>query len=316
MSSEFERIAQLSALFARPSASVAIGIGDDCAVLRPPAVPEVWTIDAAVAGVHFDLALMPLPDVAYRAFMAAASDVAAMGGRAVAALSALVLPSDFSDEQLAQLGGGLARAADACDCAIVGGNLARGALLSLTTSVLGACAERVITRDGARAGDGVFVTGTLGGAALGLLALQRGLGDDARFVPSVARFLAPRARLDLAATLSRVATAAIDVSDGLLQDLSHVCRASGVGARIERDALPLLPGFSEAASALGLDGHALALGGGEDYELLFTAPESSVPSALATRIGTVTDTHDTVLVLDAHGVPIEVRGGFDHFAPR
>ncbi|MDB4988411.1 MAG: thiamine-phosphate kinase [Myxococcaceae bacterium] len=271
-------------------------------------------MDAAVEGVHFARAFMELEDIAYRAFMAAASDIAAMGGRATAALSALALPHSFSDEELRRLVSGLARAADECACPIVGGNLTRASELSLTTTVLGECPARVLSRAGAQLGDGIFVTGTVGGAALGLRLLQRGMPSERTFEPIIQRFLAPRARLDVALALAEVAHAAIDISDGLFQDLTHLCRASGVGAQLEAVALPLLEAFAEAASSIWLDPTALALEGGEDYEILFTAPHSSVPSGMAQRVGTVVDVSQGVQVFDRKGRPIATGNGFDHFA--
>jgi thiamine-monophosphate kinase len=298
---EFARIAQIEALLKRASNHVLVGIGDDCAVLAPSVHPRVWTVDAAVEDVHFARSIMSLEDVGYRAFMAAASDVAAMGGSAVAALSSLILPVAFDDQELHQLVVGLARAADACACPIVGGNLARGRQLSLTTSVLGECAGRVITRHGARVGDHIYVTGTLGGSALGLHALLAGRRECAD------KYLAPRARLDLAAALAGVATAAIDISDGTLQDLGHLCAASRVGARVEAALLPLES--PELARACGLDSVSLALEGGDDYELLFT---SSEPVPWATRIGTIVE--GALQVLDLDGNARTASRGFDHFA--
>jgi thiamine-monophosphate kinase len=314
MSSEFARIAQIEAILRRESREVSLSIGDDCAVLAGSERPRVWTVDAAVEGVHFSRDYMALKDIAYRAFMAAASDVAAMGGRCVAALSALILPIAFSDAELSELVSGLASAADDCGCPIVGGNLARGGELSLTTSVLGECTSQVITRSGARVGDGLFVTGTLGGAALGFRALSSGRAQDAMFTREIAQFLRPRARLDCALELARHAHSAIDLSDGLMQDLEHLCRASHVGARVEASALPLLEGFADAARALSLDPIALALDGGEDYQILFSAPRTQVPDELARWIGTITEEADGLHVLDAHGHERERGRGFDHFA--
>jgi thiamine-monophosphate kinase len=314
VSSEFTRISHIEALLRRDSAAVTLGIGDDCAVLAPSALSRVWTVDAAIEGVHFARTFVELEDIAYRAFMAAASDIAAMGGRAVAALSALALPSSFSDPELSRLVRGLARAADECACPIVGGNLTRASELSLTTSVLGECPARVLSRAGARVGDGVFITGTLGGAALGLRLLQRGLPSERTFEPIIQRFLAPRARLDVSLALAELAHAAIDVSDGLVQDLTHLCRASHVGARIDSAALPLPAEFDEAARSIWLDPRALALEGGEDYEILFTAPPASVPPGLARCIGAITDAQLGVVVVDGQGKPVPLGQGFDHFA--
>jgi thiamine-monophosphate kinase len=307
VSSEFERIGLIEAILTRPSGNVAVGIGDDCAVLHPSPYPRVWTVDTAVEGVHFARSLMGLEQAAYRAFMAAASDLAAMGARPVGALSALTLPAMFPDAELEQLARGFARAADLCGCPVIGGNLARADVLTLTTTVLGECA-RPLLRTGARAGDGLYVSGTVGGAALGLRALQAGVvaPDDI-----VARFREPRARLDIAELVAELASAAIDISDGLAQDLGHLCRASGVGARVDAARLPLAPGALELAHTLGCDAVDCALTGGEDYELLFTAG-GPVDPALATRIGTLTEER-TLLLVEAHGVR-PLLGGFDHFA--
>jgi thiamine-monophosphate kinase len=299
---EFTRIAEIEALLKRASNDVLVGIGDDCAVLAPSPHPRVWTVDAAVEGVHFTRTIMTLEDIGYRAFMAAASDIAAMGGRAVAAVSALILPTSLSDDELRQLVSGLARASDACACPIIGGNLARGSELSLTTSVFGECASKVITRDGARVGDHVYVTGTLGGSALGLHALIAGRRECAE------KYLAPRARLDLAAKLAEVASAAIDISDGTLQDLGHLCTASGVGAHVDVALLPLES--AELARGLGLDPVSLALEGGDDYELLFTSAHELV---WATRIGTIVE-GTGAQVLESDGHAHRTSRGFDHFS--
>lgn len=289
-----------------------LGIGDDCAVLAPTAVTQVWTIDAAVENVHFSRAFMSFEQIAYRAFMAAASDIAAMGGRAVAALSALSLPRDFSDEELDELLAGIGAAADRLQVVVAGGNLARAEELTLTTTVLGECPAKVLRRDAGRVGDGVFVTGTLGGAALGLSALQARESETGPYAASMERFLRPLARLDLAPRVAKLASCAIDVSDGLLQDLTHVCTASRVGATLFSASFPKLPDFDALALQRGHPPNALVLGGGEDYELLFTATPGTVPEELATQIGVVTVDRG-VRVLDADGAPLPTVPGFDHF---
>ena len=175
MATEFDRIARLSQAFrSAPNDRVALGIGDDAAVLNSNARPTVWTIDSAVEGVHFSRTFMGLADIGYRAFMAAASDVAAMGGRAVGALCAWVLPADLSEADFDELSSGVARAAELCNCPVIGGNLARGSELSLTTTVLGESPGPLALRSGARPGDALFVSGPVGAAALGLSALRAG----------------------------------------------------------------------------------------------------------------------------------------------
>jgi thiamine-monophosphate kinase len=312
VSTEHERIARIHELLARPSQHVLLGIGDDCAALAPSALPQIATVDAAIEGVHFSRAFMREDEIGYRALMAAASDVAAMGGTARAALCALALPAALDEAAFEGLLRGLAEAADALGFPIIGGNLARASEISLTTTILGECPGRTIARQGARPGDALYVTGSVGGAALGLAALRADSSRPPRFAPAVARFLRPRARLELAAELARCASAAIDVSDGLAQDLAHLCRASGVSARLELARVPRLPEFEPLARELGLDGEQLLLSGGEDYELLFSARPEDVPSGFATQIGAI-ETGAGVRVLGPDGGLRTGSAGFDHF---
>jgi thiamine-monophosphate kinase len=312
VNSEHERIARIRELLARPGPDVLLGIGDDCAALAASPFPQICSVDAAIEGIHFSRAFMREDEIGYRALMAAASDIAAMGGSARAALCALALPAAFEEPGFEALLGGLAAAADALGFPVVGGNLARASELSLTITVLGECRGKLLTRHGARVGDGIFLTGSVGGAALGLAALRGDSARAPRFAPSVACFLRPRARLDLAVELARFATAAIDVSDGLFQDLAQLCGASQVGACVELARVPSLPDFAPRARELGLDPDQLMLGGGEDYELLFSAPPGAVPGALATQIGSI-ERGSGVRVLGADGAELAQVLGFDHF---
>lgn len=311
MSTEHQRIEHIRALFERPNASISLGIGDDCAVLAPSPNARVWTVDAAIEDVHFSRTFMSLGECAYRAFMAATSDIAAMGASASAALCALAFPATMSDSELEALLQGLAQASDALLVPIVGGNLARARELSITTTVLGEC-RRAVSRSGAQTGEGVFVTGRIGGASLGLAALQHGERREGRFGAAIRSFLRPRARLELSASLAEHASAAIDISDGLAQDLAHLCRASGLAATIELDRVPRLPDFAALAHALNESPARLLLGGGEDYEILFTAPPECVPKGLGTQIG-FTRPGDDVRFLDASGADVSPPSGFDHF---
>jgi thiamine-monophosphate kinase len=311
VSTEHQRIARIRALFSRPNPAISLDIGDDCAVLAPNASSRVWTIDAAIEHVHFSRAFMREAQIGYRSFMAAASDIAAMGATGSAALCALAFPREFDDVALDALVAGIAEASDALALPVIGGNLARATELSITTSVVGTC-ERPVTRAGAAPGDGIFVSGTVGGAALGLAALRGKMRHDARFTEACARFLRPRARLDLSPLLTAHASAALDISDGLAQDLGHLCEASGVGAELELGRVPRIAQFDLLARSLELDPTTLILSGGEDYELLFTAPNDGVPAALGTRIGTILASPG-LRVLDGQGVSLAVPDGFDHF---
>jgi thiamine-monophosphate kinase len=261
--------------------------------------------------VHFRRDLLALPDIGYRAFVAALSDLAAMGARPRAAMLSLILPQALSDAELYALIDGVAEAQRAYACPVVGGNLARGGELSITTSVIGDGAQSPLTRGGAQSGDALFVTGKLGGAALGLALLLAGKSELAPH--SVSRWRRPTARVNEGEALCGVASAAIDLSDGLLQDLGHLCEASGVGCELELAKLPLADELSGAAPALGIDGSMLALSGGEDYELLFTLPKGRA-SNMGVQIGTMVPTAG-VRLRDAAGRELDPPSqvGFDHF---
>jgi thiamine-monophosphate kinase len=316
MASELERIARLRAIYGTPPPEVLLGIGDDAAILAPDLV---LSVDSAVEHVHVCRAWIgrgaTWSDVGRRAALAALSDLAAMGARPRAMLSALVLPPDLDDDALEALARGIAEAASAVGAPVVGGNLSRGRELVITTTVVGAAGARTLCRAGAQPGDGIWVTGPLGAASLGLAALEAGLADDPDVAPFVARFFAPVPRHGVAESALSVARAAIDVSDGLVRDLGHVCRASGVGAVIDAPSLPLAPGHVALAKRLGRDPLALALGGGEDYELVFAAPDVPRMRELATRIGTFVAGPPEVSVRGEGGIPIALAAtGYDHFA--
>jgi len=320
MSSERDRIELLrNALGGQLPQGVLLGIGDDAAAITPPAEALVWTVDAAVEGVHFRRDLLTLEDVGYRATMAAASDLAAMGAAPIGLLAALVLPAWVSDADLEALARGQREAADALGTAVIGGNLSRGTELSITTTALGTAA-RPLTRAGARPGDGIWMAGPVGLAALGLAALSRDEGPAAaeKGPPAVAAAVAawrrPLARLADGRRASGRARAAIDVSDGLARDVGHVARASGVRAVL--DAARLVGDeLREAAAALGRDPLALALYGGEDYALVATLPEGQALEGF-TRIGAVEPLSAgpcVALAGEDGSITALVELGFDHF---
>lgn len=312
---EFARIAAIQRRLAREREDVLIGIGDDAAVLAGSGASQVLTVDVAIDGVHFRRDWASWREIGHRAFVCAASDVAAMGGSGRASLLALILPRDFSDEDLAELTDGVAEGADECGAPVVGGNLGAGGELSITTTVIGQLAGAPLTRSGARVGDGVYVTGSIGGAGLGVALLERGYGGDDRASPFVSRWRRPVAQFVVGQRLVGVATACVDVSDGLLQDLGHICAASGVGARLYERELPLPPGFRALAEELGLDPIELALTAGDDYELVFTAPASIAVKGIATRIGEVRPAEDDIRVVDEDGrARTWTRRGYRHFS--
>ncbi len=279
---------------------VSVGPGDDCAVLDLPAGRLCVSTDTLVEGVHFPVGA-PGEVVAHRVFVATVSDVAAMAARPVGLTLALTMP-DADETFLQGYSDRLKALTQAYRTPLVGGNVARGPL-SVTGQVIGlASSAGPLLRTGARVGDGVFVTGSPGAAALGLAAALEALDVDAAVQ---APYLFPVARVAEALAAREVLHAGIDVTDGLLADLGHVCKASGVGARLEAGALPLSPGVTLQ--------HALA--GGDDYELCVTAAaDARLDEAIWTRIGAIVPAADGVACVDASGTPIPGNStGYRHF---
>jgi len=313
---EFERIAEIRRrLRAGPAPRLRVDIGDDAAVLEAFSGAVVLSVDSAVEGVHFDLRWLSFADVGYRAFAAALSDLAAMGARPRAALVALIAPADFEDAALYAIADGIAEAQEAFGAQVAGGNLARGSELSLSTTVIGEVDGAALTRAGARVGERLYVGGRLGAAALGRELLAAGSeATSPERAAAVAHWRRPKARLEQGRALAGVASCCIDISDGLLQDLSHLAEASGLGFAVELEALPLAAGLAREAAALGLDPLELALSGGEDYELLFCGPEG-LPFDWARPIGRV-EVEPGLRLVDAGGrlrAP-PARRGYRHFA--
>ena len=316
MGSEFDFI-RATRSRARTIGQAVVGIGDDCAVWRPaPGHDQLVSTDLLLEGVHFDLAYCPLPDLGHKAMAVNLSDIAAMGG--VPRYAVVGLASEGDPEGFRPLMDGLLAEADAHGVQLAGGDTCRSAGgLVLSVTIFGELPEgSAVTRSGARPGDGIYVTGTLGDSAAGLVLLQAG---ESPSHPLAVRHLRPTARLAEGRALREagIPSAMIDVSDGLLADLGHILEESGVGAEVALERVPL----SEALRARGGGGAEMALSGGEDYELVFTvpAPEASRLAALnaagpVTRIGTIRPAPGLILTRDGHEVPLP-KAGFDHFAP-
>jgi len=326
--SERALIGALNRRFGPPPPGVILGIGDDCAALALEG-PDylLWTVDTLVEGVHFDLAFTSLEQLGWKALAVNLSDIAAMGGEPRYALLSLGWPPRRDRSQALSLADGLARAAREFGAAIIGGDTVASPVgLTLTVTLTGVVpAGQMVRRSGARPGDLVYVTGVLGEAAAGLEVLKRGLALDRDLREAlVEAHLAPRPQLKAGRLLARegLATAMIDVSDGVATDLSHLCQASSVGARIEAAAVPVSPRLKAAAPRLGLDPLRLALTGGEDYQLLFTSPPQAAPSlALAfsraglappRALGEITAAPGVLLVTAAGEQDISWQG-YDHF---
>ncbi len=351
---EFELIARLTAgLATRPD--VVLGVGDDAALLAlDPASPWLLaaTVDAQVEGHHFVRGVATPEDIGHKALAVNLSDLAAMGAEPLWALVSLVLPPGADPTELERVYAGMRALAERYGIAIVGGNVAalarpqarvacpsepgrdvagQGPLVLDVTALGRVRRGQALTRAGGRPGDALLVTGTLGGAAAGLLALVTGQSprDAARLAPKVLRL----AREALVAPIPRVAEgralaetgevhAMLDVSDGLAADLAHLCAASDCGALLDAAAIPIAPAARAVAAAYGRDALDLALYGGEDYELLFaTAPATVdvVRDAVARCggeahvIGRLTAPGDGLRIRwpDGAAGPLEPRG-WDH----
>ena len=266
-SAEFDLIARCAAVHEGTAGPlVEVSIGDDAAVLAMPG-RTVWTVDAQVDHVHFERAWLSAEDMGFRAHAAATSDVYAMGASPVGSLASYILsPGDSAiAEDLAR---GARASAQLHGAPVIGGNMSRGSELSITTTVVGTVVTPVL-RSGAMAGDLLLVAGLLGYASLGLRALRERL-DPAQYAPFIDRWRRPRLPVSAARELAH-AHAAIDVSDGLSQDLAHVLDAAQVGAILDADDL-VDTDFARACADAGVSPLDLVLHGGEDYALIATAP--------------------------------------------
>jgi thiamine-monophosphate kinase len=326
-----------------PTGAFPLGIGDDAAVWRPPPGRSiVLTVDAQVEGVHFRRDWLSPGEIGARAVMASVSDLAAMAARPVAILVSLCIDADIAEKEFRALHLGIRGAAGACGARIAGGNLSAGPL-SLTITAIGeGKEEHLLPRSGAREGDEVWVTGSPGLARLGLLALQakaasRG-GSAERQRPrgpiaaALRAFRRPRARVREALHVRERwgATAMIDLSDGLARDLRHVLsessrgKGSPLGAEVEAARLERLGSLSRIAALLGEDAVRTALEGGDDYEILFTAPPGRSRETQArafrkafglglTRIGRI-DHGSGIRLLHPDGSTTRVKTrGWEHF---
>jgi thiamine-monophosphate kinase len=306
---------------------VRLGIGDDAAVVRPRCSRD-WVIstDSFVEGAHFLGARHPAHSVGYKSLARATSDLAAMGAEARYFFLTLALPAARTGAWLDGFCRGMAQAARQFKMRLLGGDLARQQTVTISLTVIGeARPGEVVTRAGARPGDVIYVSGMLGDAQAGLEMLLRGKGSrSARALsPALRKHLYPQPRLKLGRWLARrgLATAMMDLSDGLSTDLTRLCRASKVGARIAAEAIPYAPPPARSGGKPAALNRALH--GGEDYELLFTVPPplaGKMPARFAgvslTRIGEIT-AHHGVILLDVSGRAMPLLPlGWDHFARR
>lgn len=318
-----------------PSPDVVVGIGDDAAVVAPRGNHlDIITTDSQVEGVHFAWALSPPADVGARALQVNLSDLAAMGALPRYALLSLGLPPETPGPRLHALLGGMLEAARASRVALIGGNLSTAPVMTIDVTVNGvAKPRRVLRRAGARPGDEIYVSGLVGAAAAGLAWLRQHPTVTAPTpegeIPepmraAVVRYRRPDARvaLGLQVARNRAASACMDTSDGLADALRQLAEASGVGLRIEQALVPVSPAVTHASDTPLDEAWRLAMGGGEDYELVFTVPRRARRAFLhatgraglpaVTRIGVCTREAGEVMV-EADGNVYALPPGYEHF---
>ena len=292
--------------------AVDLGVGDDSAVLTPPANQQlVICTDTLVAGRHFPLDTDPHA-IGWKSVTVNLSDIAAMGAKPHSILLALSL-ADIEHDWLKGFSQGLYACCDQFGVSLIGGDTTQSPHLTISVTALGWIESgQAITRAGAQVGDYVCVSGQIGDAAFGLAHLDHVLRKRLDY---------PTPRCQLGQQLKGLASSMIDVSDGLAQDLGHILQASAVGARVEAALLPALPDLRRALADERL--FSLQLAGGDDYELLFTAPQqarehvlaaSRAAGVLVSRIGRITDNSGCLEVVDGNGDPVHLNHkGFDHF---
>ena len=314
---EFELIARY---FTRPVRRAALGVGDDCALLAPaPGHELAVSSDMLVEGRHF-VSTVAADRLGHKALAVNLSDLAACGARPLAFTLSLALPA--ADEAfLAPFARGLLALAERHDCELIGGDTTRGPVTTIAITVFGEVATgAALLRSGARVGDDLYVSGTLGDARLALEALRGSVALSGDAFGRVRRAMEePTPRVELGRALVGVASSAIDVSDGLAGDLGHVLRASGVGATVELAALPRGADLADQSEALQRE---CLLSGGDDYELVFTAAAGRRDAVAAaarasatpvTRIGRI-EAAPGLRVVDATGRELGgALASFDHF---
>lgn len=316
------------------NSSVEVGIGDDTAVLAVPSGHRLLaTTDLVIEDVHFRRASAAPADIGWKALAVNLSDIAAMGGTPRWALVALAVPADTDVDAVDAFYSGMEDAAAPHGVTVVGGDTSAspdGWMVNVT--LLGVHPGDPRLRSQARRGDMIAVTGSLGASAAGLFALEMGLDrarergvTPGRLAEITRAHLRPRARVAEGRWLGQAAGvhAMMDCSDGLAADLGHICRESGVGARVRLDHVPIAAAAREAADALGQDARQWAVGGGEDYELLLTCRDEAAErlavgladatGTALTIVGQIDGPSGEVVFLDADDVPVTIRPGYEHF---
>jgi len=303
-----------------------IGIGDDTAAWHGDTSIQLATVDSLVQDTHFSLATAPWEEVGWKALAVNLSDIAAMGGIPRYALVSLSLPVDTEVEDVTALYQGMLKLAQQFEVAIIGGNISNAPRVAIHVTVLGSAVNQdshILTRSTAQPGDKIAVTGHLGASTAGLEMLMKGLTFEPEATSAFRKaFLRPYPRIAEGKLLVKHGVkAAIDISDGLIADLCHVCQASKVSARLEVDRVPIFPPVKANFGDRALE---LALAGGEDYELLFTGSSELIDkvrmavSCPITVVGEIiADKIGEIALVDSQGNPVDLpRAGWEHFSTR
>ncbi|MFH1639090.1 MAG: thiamine-phosphate kinase [Chloroflexota bacterium] len=297
-----------------------VGIGDDCAAWHGDTDIQLAHVDCQVEGTHFRREYGTWEELGWKAMAVITSDIAAMGGSPRYALISLNLRDDMDVASVTDLYKGMIQMAKETGIAIVGGHISGASLFSVTVTVTGSARGSILLRSAAKVGDRIAVTGDLGGAAAYVEMLENKLGFNPEAASSFKKaFLHPVPRIAEGHILVEEGIkACMDISDGILSDLKHICRASKVGARIDAGSVPVNPEVRDCYGRRALE---LAIGGGEDYELLFTGTPEAIEKVSArsttpvTVIGEIVADHaGEVIVVDGSGKPLSLTmSGWDHF---
>jgi len=299
-----------------------IGIGDDAAAWHGGGLTQLATVDCLIQDVHFSLDITPWNELGWKALAINLSDIAAMGGVPLYAMVSLALPDHTEVDDVTALYQGMIELAQKSGVAIVGGDTSSAPLVAISITILGSNRSQdknILTRSGARAGDRIAVTGHLGAASAGWEMLTKKLQFDAEATAHLKEaFLHPYPRIaEGQLLLDQGIKAAIDISDGLVSDLNHICQASQLGARIDVDRVPLHPDVKANFGDRALE---LALSGGEDYELLFTGSTEAIDRirkiapCQITVIGEMVGKESELTLVDSQGNPFKLRKqGWEHF---
>jgi len=320
MLSEFDLIARYFTRSPREAGRIALGVGDDCALLSPsPGMQLAISSDMLVEGRHF-FAHADARKLGHKCLAVNLSDLAAMGATPLAFTLALALPQ-ARDEWLEPFSQGMLALADRYGCELIGGDTTKGPL-NICITIFGEIAPgAALRRDRAQVGDDIWISGTLGDARLALAAYRKELElDPVALETASERMHRPTPRVELGIALRGIAHAAIDVSDGLSGDLGHILEQSGLGATLDVDALPVGAALAQQPQDLK---RRFALNGGDDYELCFSAPSAKHSAVLAaarsagiavTRVGVI-EAEQGLRLTDAGGAPLQLPlSSFDHFA--